>query len=287
MSMVRPARRTIFVTGVTGVLFLLILPALLFAQTNCDEGAGTLNPAKPQESVDSILQKVAAKETLFQQARNNYTYTQDVSVQTLDGTVVSGEFREVTDILFDGKGKRLEDVKFAPQSSLVEVSMTKEDVDDVRHRVPFVLTTEDMPQYNLLYVGTQRVDEIDAYVFDMAPKKFEKDKRYFQGRLWIDNHDLQIVKTCGKAVPEVRAGGTGKKKKNVQENLTPTFVTYREQIDGEYWFPTYSRADEVLHFATNDVHIREVVKFLNYKRFGSKTRIILKGEATDDQKPKQ
>jgi len=130
-----------------------------------------------------------------------------------------------------------------------------------------------------MYVGQQHVDEIDTFVFDAAPKTIEKGQRYFQGRLWVDNRDFQIVKTCGKTVPEVRADN--RKKKNADENLTPKFVTYREQVDGEYWFPTYTRADEVLHFRNNDVHVREIIKYSNYKRFGAKTRIIFKGEVPD------
>jgi len=145
----------------------------------------------------------------------------------------------------------------------------------------FVLTTSDLPQYNLLYVGQQHQDEIDTYVFDIAPKTIVKGQRYFQGRIWVDNHDLQIVKSCGKTVPDTIAT---KKKKNAQENLSPKFVTYREQIDGQYWFPTYIRADDVLHFNVGDVHMREIIKLTNYKRFGSRTRIIYKGEAKEDPK---
>jgi hypothetical protein len=92
---------------------------------------------------------------------------------------------------------------------------------------------------------------------------------------------MQIVKSCGKTVPDTIAT---RKKKNAQENLSPKFVTYREQIDGQYWFPTYIRADDVLHFRTGDVHMREIIKLTNYKRFGSKTRIIYKGEAKEDPK---
>ena len=98
----------------------------------------------------------------------------------------------------------------------------------------------------------------------------------------MDNHDFQIVKTCGKNVPDVR------NKKN--ENLSPKFVTYREQVDGQYWFPTYTRADDQLHFSNGDIHIREIVKYTKYKRFGSRTKIIFQGEVPPDKppdKPKQ
>ncbi|HLJ29207.1 MAG TPA: hypothetical protein VKY85_21040 [Candidatus Angelobacter sp.] len=256
-------------------LLVLLLPAALPAQTDCEEGDGPLNRNPPQGIAPAeIIQKFATKEAVFKQARDNYAYTQDVTVQTLDGHTVDGEYKEVTDITYDNKGNRIENVTFAPQSTLSRVSMSREDFADIRSKMPFVMTSADLPEYDTLYVGTQHVDEIDTYVFDVAPKHIEKDKRYFQGRIWVDNHDLQIVKTCGKSVPDTR------KKDN--ENLMPRFVTYREQIDGEYWFPTYTRADDFLHFSGGDVHIREIIKYTNYKRFGSRTKIIFKGEAPPD-----
>lgn len=262
----------------TVFIFLLFFPALLLAQTNCEEGDGQLNPQQPQGvTSQDIIQKFAAKEAVFKQARDNYTYTQEVTVQTLDGNTVDGEFKQVTDITYDDKGNRLENVTFAPQPTLTRVSMSKEDFEDIRNKMPFVMTTQDLPQYDILYLGSQHVDEINTYVFDVAPKHIEKDKRYFQGKIWVDDHDLQIVKTCGKSVPDIRKKGN--------ENLMPRFVTYREQVDGQYWFPTYTRADDDLHFSTGDVHIREIIKYTNYKRFGSKTKIIFKGEA-QEQPPK-
>jgi hypothetical protein len=264
----------------------LLMPAVLMADTNCDEGAGALNPAQPQGiTPQEIIQKFAAREELFRQARNNYAYTQDITVQELDGTTVTGEFRLVQDITYDDKGNRIENVTFAPQTSLRELTLTREDFEDFRYKMAFIMTTADLPQYNVLYVGQQHLDEIDAYVFDVAPKTIVKGQRYFQGRIWVETHDLQIVKSCGKTVPQIIANT--KKKKNVQENLSPNFVTYREQIDGQYWFPTYIKADDTLHFRTNDVHMREIIKLTNYKRFGSKTKIIFKGEAKEDPKDDQ
>ena len=260
----------------------LVVANSLPAQTDCEQGNGPLNSAQPQSiTSDQIIQKFAAREAVFKEARNHYTYTQDVTVQTLEGNTPDGELRETTDILYDDHGKRLEEVKFAPQSTLQRVLMTKEDYDDIRNRLPFVLTTEDIPGYNILYAGQQKVDELETYVFDVAPKKVEKEggKRYFQGRIWVDNRDFQIVKTCGKNVPDIHKKGN--------ENLTPKFVTYREQIDGEYWFPTYTRADDVLKFSNGDIHIREIVKYTNYKRFGVKTRITYKGEVPDQPKQQE
>ncbi len=266
------------------VLLTLSLPMAIHAQTNCDEGAGPLSTEQPKGmSVQQVIEKFAAREAIFKEARNQYNYTQDISVQELDGSTVTGEFRLVQDVLYDDKGNRIENVKFAPQPSLRQIGLTREDYEDFRNKLPFVLTTDDIPKYNLLYVGAQKVDELETYVFDLAPKTIEKGQRYFQGRAWVDAKDLQVVKTCGKTVPETRADASNKKKKNVDENLNPKFVTYREQIDGQYWFPTYTSADDILHFRTNDVHIREIIKYTNYKRFGSKIKIIYQGEAPKDQ----
>lgn len=264
----------------SALLLSLTLSTGLTAQ---ERGEGPLLKKDPQGiTVDEVIRRFAAKEKEFKLAREKYTYRQDIKVQTLDGNTVTGEYRMVEDILFDNTGRRLQQVAFAPQSTLENggISMTKEDVDDIEHRLPFVLTTDELPEYNILYLGQQREDELNTYVFDIAPKQIEKGKRYFQGKIWVDDHDFQIVKTQGKNVPDIRD-------KN-GENLFPAFTTWREQIDGKYWFPTFTRADDTLHFKMNDVHIREIVKYTNYKRFGSDVKITYEGqevEKTQDQRP--
>jgi hypothetical protein len=247
-----------------------------------DRGEGPLNPAQPSGTTpEQIVKEFAAKEAQFKQARESYTWRQDVKVQTLDGNTVDGEYRQVIDILFDDRGKRVENVVFAPQSSLQRISMTREDFDDIEKRLPFVLTSEEIPDYDILYVGQQKEDELNTYVFDVAPKKMEKNRRYFQGRIWVDDHDFQIVKTKGKNVPDIvtKSG----------ENLFPPFTTWREQVDGKYWFPTYTLTDDMLHFKSGDIRIRQIVKYINYKRFGSQVKITYEGQdiGAQDQKPGQ
>ncbi len=230
---------------------------------------GPLDPAPPKGvTTDEIIRHFTTKEKEFQEARDQYTYRQDVRVITPDD---NGEYHEIFDVLFDDQGKRLENVVFAPQSSLNLISMSPEDVDDIRHRLPFVLTSDEIPEYQILYVGQQQEDELHCYVFDIAPKEIVGKKRYFQGRIWVDDRDFQIVKTYGKTVPDIR-------KKRGQENLFPKFTTWREQIDGKYWFPTYTKADDTLHFSSGDVHIREIVKYSDYKRFGSNVKITYEGQ---------
>ena len=254
---------------------------------------GPLENTPPKDiSPEEIMRRFAEKETQFAKARDQYTYRQDVKVQTVDGETVDGEYREVFDVMFDDKGKRMENVVFAPQSSLQKIYMSQEDMQDIRHMLPFVLTTDELPEYNILYVGQQQEDELHCYVFDIAPKKIEGKKRYFQGRVWVDDHDLQIVKTYGKTVPDLCGGkpcSESKKHSADQENLFPKFTTWRQQIDGQYWFPVYTKADDELHFKMEDVHIREIVKYEDYKRFGSNVKILYEGKEIpkSEQKPGQ
>ena len=240
------------------------------------KGEGAIDPAQPTGiTPQEIIQKFAAKETEFKAARDAYTYRQTIKVETPDD---GGTFEQTWDVLFDDQGRRVENVIFAPQSSLQLVSMSREDFEDIRNVLPFVLTTAEIPLYDISYAGRQQEDELTTYVFDVRPKQILQGKRYFDGRIWVDDHDFQIVKTKGRTVPEFRASGPGKRVKAGQENLFPAFTTWREQIDGQYWFPTYTRADDTLHFSTGDVRIRETIKYTNYKRFGSKVRITYEGQ---------
>jgi hypothetical protein len=252
----------------------VLLPAGLLAQTNCDEGAGPMNPALPKSiSPPEIVHKFSGQESLLKDAQTHYTYTMDVSVQTLDLDRVDGEFRRVSEISYAG-GVRRENVTFHPEPTLRRITMSKQDFDDIYERTPFALNEQELPQYNVLYAGQQKVDELETYVFDAEPKQMEPGKRYFKGRVWVEIHDLAVVKSCGKNVPDPvptpkEREQARKKRQPLPEEVSPTFVTYRELIDGKYWFPTYVRADEDLRFANADsIHIKEVIKYLNYKREG-------------------
>jgi hypothetical protein len=260
---------------------LLVLAAGVIFSGSVFAQEGQLQSDQPKGiTADQIIQKFAAKEKEFKQARDLYTFRQDVTVQTLDGHTVKGEYHEVFDVTYDDQRRRLEQVVFAPQSTLDQdpsgIQMSPEDLQDIRHLLPFVLTSEEIPEYDILYAGQQQEDELHCYVFDVAPKKIEGKKRYFQGRIWVDDQDLQIVKTSGKTVPDIR-------KKN-NENLFPKFITWREQVDGKYWFPSYTLADDTLHFQLNDVHIREIVKYTDYKRFGAQTTITYGGKEVEKGK---
>lgn len=226
--------------------------------------------------VEQIIQKFAEREEAFGKERDNFTYSQKVLMQELDeDNQPDGEFRLDSDIIFTPSGKRIEKVTYAPQQTLKRIILTQQDMDDIEHVQPFVLTSQELPKYDVKYLGREQIDEIGTYVFDVVPKKIEKGQRYFQGRVWVEDKDLQIVKTLGRA--------EGFKKKN-EDSAFPRFETFRENIEGHFWFPTYTRADDVLHFKTSDVHIRMTVRYENYKRFGSTIKI---GKPTqiDPEKP--
>jgi len=258
---------------------LLATALALLSAAFSQEGPLSSDPPKGI-TAETIIQKFAAKEKEFKEARDNYTFRQNVKVQTLDGDTVTGEYNEVFDVTYDDQGHHLENVVFAPQNTLTSIIMMPEDIQSLRHLMPFVMTSDDVPEYDVLYVGQQQEDELHCYVFDVAPKRFLPKRLYFQGRIWVDDQDFQIVKTSGKTVPETH-------KKN-NENLFPKFTTWREQVDGQYWFPAYTLADDTLHFrkgAYQDVHIREVVKYTDYKRFGSKVKVIYEGKELPKDEP--
>jgi len=292
----KPAVRMLF-----AILFVVGAPGMLCAQGKgssitpvaaaADSGFGALDPAPPTGmTAEQVITKFAARESEFDEARHDYGFQQNVRVQTLDdNNKVDGEYQETTDISFTREGKRVETVVFAPANSLTRLMMTQQDFADIEHRLPFVLTTADLPDYNITYLGRQRVDEVDTYVFQAGPKVMQKGRRYFQGKVWVDQQDFQIVLIDGKSVPDDMRKG--------HEDLSPPYTTYYQQIDGDYWFPTYTKGEGILNFSagtgslTESVHIRQIITYSNYKRFRSRTRVIYNGEevkrepGSDTQKP--
>jgi hypothetical protein len=241
------------------------------------EASSHITNAPPALPVDQIIQKFAGREDEFRKERDNYTYTQMFVIQTIDDDgQPDGEYRMTSDILFTPAGKRYEKVTDAPPPTLQRISLSQQDLDDLEHVQPFVLTTGELPKYNVTYAGREQLDELSTYVFDVGPKVLEKNQRYFQGRVWVDDKDLNIVKTDGKAVPDI--------KKHGQENVFPRFETFRENIEGHFWFPTYTRSNDTLHFSTSEVHIRMTVRYMNYKRFGVTIKIGTPSKV-DPEKP--
>lgn len=259
-----------------------------FTPMPLDAGFGRMDISDPPIPPEQIIKEFSAKETAFQDALDHYTYRREARVQVIDEDTgkVNGEWYEVDDVIFDPSGRRTEKVVFAPANTLEQagIMMSPSDLQDIQHGYPFVLTTADLPEYNVKFVGRQKVDEIDCYVFDVSPKTIVKGKRYLDGRIWVDATELQIVVTNGRIVPD------DTRKNN--EDLHPPFMTWRQQIDGHYWFPVYTKGEGILHFSggygymAQDVHIRDVIKYTDYKRFGSSSKVFYNGqEVNNDAQP--
>jgi hypothetical protein len=248
-----------------------------FTPAPLDAGFGPLDTAQPKGiTPQQIIQHFAEKETQFKRALEEYTYRRTVKLDSIgDNGSIDGEYLQVDDIVLSPSGRKQEKVIYAPDNTLTRALLSPADFDDIENRLPFTLTTEDVAQYHVTYIGTEQVDQVDTYVFDVAPRRMEKDQRYFSGRIWVDAKDFQIVVTNGKNIPDDTRRG--------QEDLSIPFTTYRRQIDGKYWFPVYTRAEGVLHFKNckaclpSDVHLREIVKYGEYKRFSSSIRITFEG----------
>ena len=267
--------------GFSTLLLVCAMAPLAWAQQTTADAKGpvlTGSANLSQTQIDEIIRKFAAKETQFRQALNSYAFKRDALLQEIGmGGQVIGEYHRVSSFTFDDKGNRFEKIGFFPMPSMQGVSITTEDLEDLGGVNPFALEASKIPQYNLKYVGKERIDELDLYVFEVSPKVMPSPKskeRVFVGRIWVDDHDLQIVKAKGKAGPETKT------------NKFPIVETYREQIDGKYWFPTYVYADDDLIFDNgSDVRIRMQVKYSDFIVGRGRVTITEVGEAPEQLKP--
>jgi hypothetical protein len=246
------------ISGILVALFLAVVPTL---------GQGSINSANlPQSEIDRIVKAFTNKEREFRLALNQYSFKRDATLQSLGmGGQVTGEYHRVSYFTFDDQGNRYEKISYFPMPSFQ--SVTKEDLDDLGGIQPFALDPTKIPVYDFKYVGKEKIDELNLYVFDVSPKVMPDPKktkeRFFIGRVWVDDQDLQIVKTKGKGIPETKI------------NKFPTVETYREQFGGRYWFPTYSYADEELVFDDgNSLHVRMKVRYSDFAAARADVKII-------------
>src|SRR5215213_7169504 len=255
------------ISPVMAALALLVLSAFnVMGQTN---GDGAMNPAE----VDRIIRAFTGKEAEFRRALNSYSFKRDALMQKIGmGGQVIGEYHRVSTFTFDDQGNRYEKISFFPMSTMPEV--TAEDIEDLGGIEPFALEPSRIDKYNIRYAGKEKIDDLNLYIFDVTsecmpdPKK-PKD-RLFSGRIWVDDQDLQIVKTKGKGVPETK------------KNKFPTVETYREHIDGRYWFPTYSYADEELIFDNGgSIHVRMKVRYTDFTPSRATLKVTEIGENED------
>ncbi len=227
-----------------------------------ESGSAVQASAREDLSPDEIIRRFAEKETEFYEAWMEYTYTQNAVIRVLsvDGRPQKETMTIVSEVVFNDDGTR--EVRTLYRSGrLRSVMYTEDDQEIIDNINPFALTTKDLPLYKLKYQGKERVDELDCYVFYVEPKKTERDRFYFKGKIWVDDLDLQVVRTVGKPVPQTR------------DNQFPEFETIRQIIDDKYWFPVWTHADSQLRFPGQVVRIEETITYDDYKRFRSKATI--------------
>src|SRR5262245_38845366 len=270
----------------------LISTSLLYASAkirpaNSNDSAGqnkaSAQKAGPQLPPEEIINRFTKKESELRDVWKEYSYIQESKLQVLGpADTISGEYYQVSEFVFNDAGTRIERILKAPPSTLDQAGlvMTAEDKNAFINLQPFALSAEELPNYFVSYVGKQKVDELNTYVFDVIPKvmsnqreldRLRKQKiegKFFQGKIWVDDQDLQIVKTEGKTVPEF-------------EQRFPKFETYRENIDERFWFPTYTYGDDNLEFDRFRIHVRMVVKYKNYRRFTSDVKLLDTEEVKD------
>ncbi len=211
---------------------------------------------------EEIIKAFSAKESEFYDAWKQYAYRQiaNIHILSVNGYKTNERMTLVSEIVFNDDGTR--EVRLVSrQGGLRSVAWTPEDTEVINNIQPFALTTKELPLYDLKYEGKEKADELDCYVFSVKPKQTKGGRIYFQGRIWVDDQDLQIVKTIGKPVPQRR------------ENQFPEFETIRQVIDDRYWFPVWTRADSSLNFPSQVVRVEETITYEDYKRFGSKATI--------------
>ncbi len=234
------------------------------AQTEPEKQAKPQVSASPGKTLapEEIIRAFAAKETEFYEAWMQYTYHQsaDLRVLSVNGVPKKEEMVTISDVVFKDDGTR--DILVVRRAGgLRSVVYTPQDEEVINNLQPFALTEKELPEYDLTYEGKEKVDELNCHVFSVKPKAIKKGKMYFEGRIWVDDEDLQVVRTLGRPVPQKK------------DNQFPQFETIRQMIDNKYWFPVWTHAESELHFQTDTVHIDETITYSDYKRFASDTKI--------------
>jgi len=257
-------------------LGLLLMNGISDAQTKSQPAAQSASQTAPKTDLtpEQVIQKFSEKETEFYEAWKQYTYIQTAVIRVLsvDGVPQKETMKRVSEIVFNDDGTR--EVKLLERRGrLRSVTFTAEDEDNIDNINPFALTVKELSLYNLKYEGKERIDELTCYVFSIAPKSKKGGRLYFQGKIWVDDQDLQIVRTFGKAVPEPR------------DQRFPEFETLRQVIDDKYWFPVWTHADSKLNFPEQVIRIEETITYEGYKKFGSKSTIRF-GSPVPPEKPK-
>jgi hypothetical protein len=277
MSQARPSRRYKHIAFFLRTLALVMLAALQGATLHAqDAPQGPLAPppehhvtrvgnetapeAPPSLPEAEIIKRFSQKEDEYILSRTHYTYRKTIRILEFgtDGQP-AGEFVLVTQPGRDVDEKPVEKVVEKPHSTLQHLFLRSEDLEGLQRIPAFPLTSGQLAKYELKYLGKEQVDEIDCYIFQAKPRGVERIKAYFDGIVWVDAKYLEVVKTYGKWVTDLG------ELRPVVDLPFSLFETYRENIDGKYWFPSYSRSDGTLNLKGLELPVRLVIKWTEFK----------------------
>ena len=226
-------------------------------------------PLRAQDPPPNLARLVAHRETQTETERNEYTYRQSVTIDELDDHGgARGQYREMRDVIFSPQHDRTEQMVGYASNTLKNLALTEEDFQDIRNIQPLVLTEDQLWNYETKFRGDETVDEVDCWVLQVRPRQILQGQRFFDGMIWVDKKEYNIVRMDGQAVPQIRT--------TKSENLFPRFTTIRKPLDGKHWFPVYTYADDTLHFRTGSQRIRLRIAYSSYQRFGAESTLIVK-----------
>jgi hypothetical protein len=241
----------------------------------------TTQPAEapPALAPAEIIKEFAAKEEKFLRARVQFGYKKSIKLTEFgpDGQP-SGEYQLTVQMVLDSEGRPYEKLLDQKQSTLRALTLTPDNVKMIGHLPAYPLIPQQLAKYDLRYVGTEKVDEIDCYIIDAKPKLLERAQALFQGVVWVDKQYLEVVKTYGKWVTDLGD-------ERAPELPFTNFETYRENVEGKYWFPNYARSDEYLRSKDGgDIPVRIVIKWSDFKPLAASAAAA--PAAADAAKPK-
>jgi hypothetical protein len=217
--------------------------------------------APPSLPPEQIILRFSKKEEIYQEARPTYSYRKTIRIQELgpDGKP-TGEFSATYDGVRSADGKLYEKALAAPETTLQYLQFEPEDAQLLTRIPAYPVVESQLSKYNVQYLNTEKVDEIDCYIFQVSPKTVERQRALFDGVIWVDQKYLEVVKTYGRWVTDLGA---------LHPPTLPfdMFETYRENVDGKYWFPDYSRSDGMVKLKDHDVPIRVTIKWTNFKPY--------------------
>jgi hypothetical protein len=219
--------------------------------------------ALQKESPAEVLSAAADRGDRLQTELRDYTYFAELTIQTVSqADTITGKYYRFSQVSFDRDGNRRERALENSSTLPKGIYIGTETADNLTRIYHFMMTSETLKQYEMNYVGRERIDELNTFVFDVKPrlKMPNPDKsheRYLKGRVWIDDEDHCVVKVAGEPVP-VQSG-----------HQAPNFETYFQNY-GSSWFPAYTSAVDFIRVEGYFNRVVVNVRYTGYKKAGAR-----------------